>query len=151
MRPYRALSRPSHAIAGLALCCASVAGAQTAAIGEIRAARQLDRGIVLVADDMTADASVPASALPLGWVTRRVVREGETLRAPAIGRLPVVTPGVTVMVRVPTARVLVTREAVVLAEGGRGDTVLVRLDRRTSVPAVVLDSATVTLVAPTPR
>jgi hypothetical protein len=44
------------------------------------------------------------------------------------------------------ARIALVRDATVLADGAAGDTVPVRLDRATRVPAIVRDSATVELI-----
>jgi flagella basal body P-ring formation protein FlgA len=140
----------------LAAGSASVVGAQGSAAARAdsataapRAARALARGVVIAVEDVVGAMS--ADAVPVGWVTRRVIREGEPLRAPAIGRVPVVRSGAFVTARVPSPRVRITRDAKVLADGGAGDTVLVRLDRNATVTAVVLDSVTVTLLHRSPR
>jgi flagella basal body P-ring formation protein FlgA len=113
------------------------------------AVRTLARGVVIAADDLVG--AMPSDAAPVGWVTRRVIREGEPLRTPAIGRAPVVRSGAAVTARLPSVRVQITRDAKVLTDGGPGDTVFVRLDRHATVSAVVLDSATVILLRRSPH
>lgn len=151
MRPLFGHPLPPHV--QRALTAATIAGALAGAITAPlsaqdgpRAARTLERGAIISAADITGDSVSPAAAALLGAVTRRVVREGELLRPPAVGRPPVVQAGALVRARVRTARIALVRDATVLADGAAGDTVPVRLDRATRVPAIVRDSATVELI-----
>ncbi|MHB1297441.1 MAG: flagellar basal body P-ring formation chaperone FlgA [Gemmatimonadaceae bacterium] len=121
----------------------TVAGAQDAP----RAARSLERGAEIAAADVVIDSAGTAGAPSVvGWVTRRVIREGETLRPPAIGRPATVRAGTTITVRIRAARIEVTRSATALTDGAPGDTIPVRLDRATRGSAVVLDGATASLL-----
>lgn len=140
MRRGASLRASAQAAAGLALMLVSTAAATPTE--PYRAAHALARGIVLTASDIAnADA-----AAPIGWITRRVIREGEILRAPAIGRLPVIRAGHPVRALHTRGHIRIIRSGLALTDAALGDTVMVRLDRQTSVPALVLDSATVQLL-----
>jgi flagella basal body P-ring formation protein FlgA len=65
------------------------------------AARALGRGSVLSADDVTYDAvtewgpldAAPEAEAAPGWVTHRVIAEGDVLRSPAVAPAPAVESG----------------------------------------------------------
>lgn len=146
---------PPHAVAGLALCLASLgsrvdAQQSDSAVGPqpARAARVLPRGTVLSADDIMVLGDALPAELPLGWVTRRVIQQGEALRAPAIGRAPVVHSGLLVVLRAGDRRISVTRTGTALEDGAPGDTIRVRLDRGATINAIVRDSTTVVPAIP---
>jgi flagella basal body P-ring formation protein FlgA len=102
------------------------------------AARALDRGVALTRDDIAADALPPVAADRItGWVTQRVVRAGEPLRAPAIAPAALVVAGTPVTVEAVTDGVRLTRAGTAMTAGALGATVRVRLDARRSVLAVV--------------
>jgi flagella basal body P-ring formation protein FlgA len=48
-------------------------------------------------------------------------------------------------------RVRITREGTAVGEGARGDTILVRFPKQAAVPAIVVDSLTVSLIPPSSR
>lgn len=147
-RSRRGVIIPPHLFLTLLFVFSSVLGAQERAAAEEgpRAARDLARGQEITRDDIAAAQTTSESDLPLGWVTRRVIREGEFLRPPAIARPSILAANTTVTVRAPAGRVTVTRQGTALANAGVGDTVLVRLDRSSSVSAIVIDSTTVVLI-----
>lgn len=149
----RGRARAASLIATCALLVAPDAAAQSVRIIDslppemIVAARTMPRGHVLSPGDLAVGPVAP-SAFPVGWVTKRVVREGEPLRPPAIGRAPVVQAGATVNAVSGTRLVRVVRRAVAVGEGAHGDTILVRVARQAAMPAVVVDSSTVTFLPP---
>ena len=148
--------RPSsvsrHAIVGLSFALATLArsaAAQTAAPDTTpRATRVIPRGSVLTADDIMVVGDSLPQALPLGWVTRRVVQAGEALRPPAIGRAPVVHTGRSVSLIAGTSTVRIVRSGAALEDGAPGDTIRVRFGGGATVAAVVRDSNTVLPVSP---
>jgi flagella basal body P-ring formation protein FlgA len=116
----------------------------------VLAARTLPRGTVLGPDDIRSGSPDP-TAWPIGWVTRRVIRAGETLRPPAIGRPPLVRTGSAVSAVGGTGQVRIVRSAIAVGSGARGDTILVRVPRQAAIPAVVVDSSTVHILPPPSR
>lgn len=133
------------AAAGLALsvALASAVGAQAP-----RAARLMPRGTVITADDIMVLGDSLPRPLPIGWITRRVVQSGEALRPPAIGRTPVISSGRRVTIQGGNARINISRAGIALADGAPGDTILVRIDRASTIHAIVRDSLTVVPAAP---
>ena len=119
------------------------AGAQSPA-----AARDLPRGHVLEAGDIVASSALDGSTdgtahVQPGWITRRVVREGELLRAPAVAPPPTVARGDAVTVRWNIEGVQITMPGVALGDAEAGDSILVRLDALRRVSAVVRGPSTV--------
>lgn len=104
------------------------------------ATRDLPRGHVLEAGDIehaTASREEDDAALPApGWVTRRMIRSGELLRAPAVVPPPLVARGDTVTVNWRVAGIRIARKGVALGDGFRGDTLLVRVGALHRVRAV---------------
>jgi flagella basal body P-ring formation protein FlgA len=119
------------------------ASAATSAPAAPRAARDLGRGHVLAASDMRADTVVPPGPQLIGWITRRVIRAGEPLRAPAVAPPPLVRAGAPVTVQFVTAGVTVAREGTALMTGAFGDHVHIRLDEHRSLNGVVAGPSTV--------
>ena len=128
------------ALIGIA-CCAMVAHAQNAAqnAGPL-AARDIARGVELTAGDIAGDS---AAASRIGWVTRRVIREGEALKEPAVAPPQLVRAGTEVTVRAETGGVLVTRTGTALSSGSFGDRVRVRIDAQHIITGTVASAATV--------
>lgn len=119
------------------------AGAQVQA-----AARDLPRGHVLEEGDMVASTggegvTAVADSVKPGWVTRRVIREGEPLRAPAVAPPPMVARGDTVTVRWQISGVGITMPGIALGSAAAGETILVRVDALRRVSAVVKGPSTV--------
>jgi hypothetical protein len=63
----------------------------------------------------------------------------------------VIQAGATVSAVTGSGRVRLVRSAVAVGEGARGDTILVRVPRQAAMPAVVVDSTTVTFLPPSIR
>lgn len=119
------------------------AGAPTSAVTAPRAARTMERGHVLAASDISADALDSLGPQYVGWVTRRVIRTGEPLRAPTIAPPPLVRAGTRVTVELVTTGMMVAREGTALTTGAFGDHVHIRLDERQSLNGVVAGPSTV--------
>ncbi|MBA4070819.1 MAG: flagella basal body P-ring formation protein FlgA [Gemmatimonas sp.] len=113
------------------------ASAATGTSAAPQATRDLGRGHVLAASDIRADAPDPQGPQLVGWITRRVVRAGEPLRAPAIAPAPLVRAGTPVTVQFVTAGLTVAREGTALTTGAFGDRVHIRLDEHRSLDGVV--------------
>lgn len=124
----------------------AVAVAPAGALGQEQgrvavAARELPRGAVLKASDIAfRDDAPPAVARPgespaavaAGWVTRRVIAEGEPLRAPAVAPPPVIRQGDAVQViwSEGSMELRVAGRAMNAATAGGRVTVRVDLQRR---------------------
>jgi flagella basal body P-ring formation protein FlgA len=130
--------------AGLALAVvASCARAQSAAP---LAARDIPRGVELTAADIVPDSAGAAiHAARIGWVTRRVMRTGETLDEPSVAPPQLVHAGANVTVRAETGGVVVTRPGTALMSGSLGERVRVRVDSQHIVTGIVAAPATVRL------
>lgn len=133
--------------------------------GELRiAARDLPRGHVLERADIAiagaahghstlredaavAPAQVHADSsgvLPApGWITRRVIREGEPLRAPAVVPPPLVARGDTVRVRWRMSGVEISRPGIAMGEAALGESIQVRVGALHRVQAVATGPSTV--------
>ena len=104
------------------------------------AARELARGTVLTSADIATDAAAPSV---LGWETRRLVRAGEALRAPAIAPPTLVVANSVVQVVADVHGVRVSRPGTALGAGALGEKVRIRLDQQRTITAIVAGVATV--------
>ncbi|HEX3159039.1 MAG TPA: flagellar basal body P-ring formation chaperone FlgA [Gemmatimonadaceae bacterium] len=131
----------------LALLAASAAGGQTpAASGGTLvhvAARPLPRGAVLRAEDIATRPALQSERAPAdtlvpgpGWVTHRVVRQGERLRTPTVAPPPMVTRGTVVMVRWQHDGLSLTRTGISLGSADRGGRVVVRIDANRRIAGI---------------
>ena len=111
---------------------------------ELRAARDMARGTVLASTDIVADSSADAKRYD-GWITRRIVRQGEVLKEPAIGQRLLVATGSRVRVEAVVEGVVVSRDGIATAAGSLGDKVRVRIDAQRAVTGTVTGPATVRL------
>ena len=102
------------------------------------AAREIARGIELTSADISADTM---AASRIGWVTRRVIHEGEPLKEPAVAPAQLVHAGLAVTVRAESGGVVVTGTA--LSSGSLGDRIRVRLDSQHTITGIVASSAMV--------
>lgn len=143
----------NHAAVGLALLVAAAAPSAAARaqaslpdVPAFRAARVIARGSILTAQDIEGGSTLEAGRAPLGWVARRLIHPGESLRTPAVAPRPVIRRGATVQADFVSPGIRITQTAVALADAAIGDTLMVRIDRRRNIPAVVRDSGTVTLL-----
>ena len=85
-------------VAALVLLLTGAAHLEAQAVTRPTAARDLPRGTVLQAEDIAFGEGADRDAAPLGWVTRRVVSEGEVLRPPTVAPHQVVRSGDDVQV-----------------------------------------------------
>jgi flagella basal body P-ring formation protein FlgA len=113
----------------LAWSLAPAAGAQATA------ARRIARGAVLTAADVRQVAGDTTRAV--GLVARRVIQAGEPLVAPAVMPAPAIRSGDTVQVHLEAAGIELALRGTALADASSGDTILVRLDARRRIRAVV--------------
>ena len=111
---------------------------------ELRAARDMARGTVLASTDIVADSSADAKRYD-GWITRRIVRQGEVLKEPAIGQRLLVATGSRVRLEAVVEGVVVSRDGIATAAGSLGDKVRVRIDAQRAVTGTVTGPATVRL------
>lgn len=120
------------AASGIALTFAPAAG-QEAAVAY--AARDLPRGVTLTAEDIryappeVGTGTVPADVGP-GWVTRRVIAQGEALRAPAVTPPTLVSRGDPVDVVVQRGTIVLRLRGTALGSAREGEAVNVRIDSR---------------------
>lgn len=106
------------------------------------AARDLPRGATLTAEDIRVtttdgaagsgegDDRVGASEVGPGWVTRRVIAEGEPLRAPAVGPPVFVRAGEEVVVVSRRGSIELRLRGRAMGTASEGDRVTVRIDSR---------------------
>lgn len=117
---------------GLVLGVAPLGAAAQEISGAVAvAARDLPRGAVLGAGDIAlrpAEGEVPGagSAVEEGWVVRRLVREGEVLREPAVAPPPAVRAGEPVQGVVRRGAVELRVWGVALNDAAVGDIVHLR-------------------------
>jgi flagella basal body P-ring formation protein FlgA len=125
-------------IAVLGIACAALCLHAQGAVPT--AAREIPRGAELTAADIAGDS---ASASRIGWISRRVIHAGESLKEPAVGPAQLVHAGTEVTVRAESGGVVVTRAGTALSSGSLGERVRVRLDSQHIITGIVASSATV--------
>lgn len=137
----------------LLLVAASSATAQQASEGEGTvpvAARDLPRGTVLQREDIAlapAAAGGGAVADPEGWLTRRVIAEGEVLREPAITRPNLVASGEVVQLVWRQGSIELRLIGRAMGSAARGERVHVRVDSKRRFAGVVEGPALVRIEA----
>ena len=109
------------------------------------AARVIPRGTVLSKDDIIGG---PGASAVEGWVARRVIHVGEILRAPAISEPQLVRAGESVEILIERGTITLTVTGTTLTSASLGDTVLVRLDAKRRLAAIVSASGRVTAIIP---
>jgi flagella basal body P-ring formation protein FlgA len=115
------------------------------------AARRLARGTVLTAGDViVARVSVRSSDAPAqpGWVTRRVIEQGEPLRAPAVAPKPMVSAGQPVRFVRQEQGIRLTVDGRAIHAGQLGDRISVRLGANRRVDGFVTGAGEVSASAP---
>ncbi len=117
------------------------------------ASRTLARGAVLEPSDITQDVRLIRRSLATptsvtGWVTRRVVRAGEILMAPAITPPPTITIGQHVDFVVSRGGLELSLPATAMFSATLGDTVAVRLDTQRRATGIVAGPARVVALDP---
>lgn len=125
------------------------------------AARELRRGAVLREDDIDTmvvaagelpsawSATATEQSVGPGWVTRRLIRQGEPLRAPAVAPPALVMVGADVTLVWQVGSLQVTRQGTAMGPGYLGDQVVVRVDATRRFTGTITGPATV-LVNGTP-
>jgi len=122
---------------------------------EVRVAtRTLRRGAVLQSTDMATtvrlvrrgntDRQVPQA----GWVTRRVIRAGEILAAPAVTPPPTIALGASVDFIVMRGGIQISLPATAAFSATLGDTIAVRLDSQRRATGIVAGPARVIALNP---
>ena len=117
------------------------------------ARHDLARGHALTAADVdTVVVDAPAARATTaraepGWITRRVVRAGEPLRAPALEPPPLVSSGAAVTLVWETNGLRLTRQGTALGDARRGDRVAVRVDATRRFTGVVTAKGVVSVAA----
>jgi flagella basal body P-ring formation protein FlgA len=124
----------------------SMIGAQEPVIGGPVAARRINRGAVITAEDVSGQVA-PVD----GWIARRVIQPGEALGAPAVSPPPLVRSRQDVTVLVSRGTITLSIPGSALVDASLGDTILVRLDARRRVRAVVSGPGRVTATVPSSR
>jgi flagellar basal body P-ring formation protein FlgA len=106
------------------------------------AARDLARGVALEAADVLGGSEL------VGWVTRRVVREGEVLRPPAIAPPEMVRSGDTVQGIWRHGGMEIRVQGRAMNSAAEGERVSVRVDARRRFEGVAAGSGVVRLDSP---
>jgi flagella basal body P-ring formation protein FlgA len=124
----------------------------------VKAARDLERGTVLVDADMNADVDViwgpPSRQEPLieaGWLTKRRVRMGETLRPPVVEAPRAVRPGDVVTLVVERGSVTITLTGRAAGSAAIGERVAVRAGTGRRMEGVVVEAGVVRIGTPGDR
>ncbi len=115
----------------------SQTAAQANAPAVPRATRDLGRGHALSAADIWTESTEAQGPQRIGWITRRTIRAGEPLHAPAVAPPPLVRAGEPVSVRLMAADVMVAREGTAMMTGALGDRVRIRFAGQYSLTGVV--------------
>ncbi len=139
------LARVVFAVAFVATAWSRV-GAQVSSGTGVVAARRINRGTVITADDVAG-----SSRAIDGWIARRVIQPGELLTAPAVSPPPLVHSRQDVTVQVTRGNITLSISGSALADASLGDTIMVRLDATRRVRAVVSGPGRVTATAPSSR
>lgn len=104
-----------------------IAGASSGSAQQLPvAAKDLQRGATLEAADILLQEGDPTELV--GWVTRRVIKEGEVLQAPAVAPADVIRSGdrVQLVWREGSMEIRMTGKA--MSSAAPGEKVLVRVD-----------------------
>lgn len=124
------------------LLVATQAPGQMAGPTDFHAARDLQRGVVLKRDDYVGAGD---GAGLVGWVTRRVVREGEPLRPPAIAPARVIRAGDRVQVVWSDGALELRLTGRAMNAAAAGEPVRVRADSRRRFEGTANEDGTVRL------
>ena len=124
----------------------SMVEAQEPSVTRLIAARRINRGAVITAEDV-AGQGAPVD----GWIARRVIQQGEALAAPAVSPPPLVRSRQDVSLLVSRGTITLSIPGSALADASLGDTILVRLDARRRVRGVVSGPGRVVATVPPSR
>lgn len=135
-----------------AVLASAWAQAPNASNQTVVAARRLERGTVLREGDIAfvpapPPASAERAAVAPGWITRRVIQQGEVLRAPAVVPAPDVRAASPVAVVTTNGAVQVRVTGVAMSSGIVGDTILVALATGARVRARIEEPGRVAALA----
>jgi flagellar basal body P-ring formation protein FlgA len=110
------------------------------------AARTLARGATLTQVDIdTGFAPDSEVSALIGWVTRRIIRQGEPLKVPAVEPPVLVRTGTMATVRAVVDGVSAERTGIALSDAALGTRVRVRLDAGRTITGTVTGPALVRL------
>ena len=114
------------------------------------AARDLPRGVTLAPEDIRWSAAPPTdraggAEAEVGWTTRRVIREGEPLRTPAVAPPDVVAAGQPVQVVWSDGVVRVRVRGTAVGSAALGERVLVKINPRRRLEGIAAGPALVHL------
>ena len=113
------------------------------------AARNLPRGTVLVSGDVVVpDAEVEEATDVIGWITRRVVAEGEPLEPPAISPQDVIRSGDAVQLIYRAGSLEVRMRGKAMGSAAVGERVLVRVDTQRRYEGIAQKAGEVRLASP---
>lgn len=112
---------PSIIAAALLAVAVAPASAQEAPV----AARDMRRGVVLTAEDIVGGEG---SEEIIGWVTRRVISEGDALEEPAIAAPDVIRSGDDVQLVWSDGSLEIRMNGRAMGSAAKGEKVLVRVD-----------------------
>ncbi|HET8655417.1 MAG TPA: flagellar basal body P-ring formation chaperone FlgA [Longimicrobiaceae bacterium] len=146
--PRLALLRPA-ALVVLAVSLLAARAAAQAAKAPV-AARDLDRGIVLTAKDVTfpAGTTPDSAAAPIGWTTRRVIAAGEPLMAPSVAPPDVIRQGSAVQLVWRTGGLELRLIGRAMNSAAAGERVLVRVDMHRRFSGVAVGPGIVRMDSP---
>lgn len=113
------------------------------------AARDIPRGATLEAEDIAVmDGAAADSRGPVGWTTRRLVKEGEPLKTPAIAPAEVIKSGDEVQLVWSDGAVELRISGRAMNSASVGGTVNVRVDTKRRFEGVALATGEVRLDSP---
>jgi flagella basal body P-ring formation protein FlgA len=118
------------------------------------ASRTLPRGVVLRPADLTLEmrvvrhSTIAARTPAAGWITRRVIRVGEVIAAPAVMPAPTIAVGQDVRFVVSRGGVELSLPATAMFSATLGDTVAVRLATQRRATGIVAGPARVVALDP---
>jgi flagella basal body P-ring formation protein FlgA len=112
------------------------------------AARELPRGTVLEAGDFVFETESVEEEGPIGWVTKRVVNEGEPLRPPTIAPVDLVRSGDPVQLVWTSGSLELRIHGEAMGSAAKGERVRVRVDTQRRFEGTVLEAGVVRLDSP---
>jgi flagella basal body P-ring formation protein FlgA len=134
----------------LLLCGNAEAQAPDSAPGAPVAAREIMRGTVLTDQDVTYPAGVErdSTGAPVGWVARRVISAGETLREPAVAPPDLVRVGDVVQAVFSQGGLEIRLIGRAMGAARAGEKVMVRIDTHRRFEGVVVGPRLVNIDIP---
>ncbi len=132
------------------LCGHAAAQAPEPAPGAPLAARDISRGTVLTERDVTypAGAERDSTGAPVGWVARRVISAGESLREPAVAPPDLVRVGDVVQAVFSQGGLEIRLIGRAMGAARAGEKVMVRVDMHRRFEGVVVGPRLVNIDIP---